>query len=145
MEQIGIYKSTNAKIIACWTWNIISLFEHSAPSLHFSLHVMPWWTFHPRGAAGFIVDENFIERRIPTPYQLRSVSSYIYLVLLGGKTFRISNARPCIRTLARRIRAVGYLVDVSIFRTRNSACFEAHPPLINIAVLPADMQTRRRQ
>jgi hypothetical protein len=41
VKQIGIYKSTNAKIIAClsaiiadqlWTWNIISLFEHSAPS-----------------------------------------------------------------------------------------------------------------
>jgi hypothetical protein len=78
---------------------------------------MPWRTSHPRGAAGFIVDGNFIERRIPTPYQLRSASSYIYLVLLGGKTFRISIARPCIRTLARRIRAVGYLVDVYSFRT----------------------------
>ncbi len=89
--------------------NIISLFEHSAPSLHLSLRIMPWWTFHPRGAAGFIVDGNFIERRISTPYQLRSASSYIYLVLLGGETFWISNARPCIRTLAPRIRAVGYL------------------------------------
>jgi hypothetical protein len=96
-------------------WNIITLFEHSAPSLHLSLRVMPWLTFHPRGAVGFIVDGNFIERRIPTPYQLRSASSYIYLVLLSGETFRISNARPCIRTLACRIRAVGYLVDVYQF------------------------------
>ena len=112
-------------IILCWTWNIISFFEHSAPSLHLSLRVMPWRTLHPRGAAGFIVDGNFIERRIPTPYQLRSASGYIYLVLLGGKTFRISNARPCIRTLARRIRAVGYLVDVYLFPNNT---YESIPP-----------------
>ncbi len=86
---------------------------------------MPWRTLHPRGAAGFIVDGNFIESRIPTPYQLRRASIYIYLVLLGGKTFRIPNARPCIRTLARRIRAVGYLVDVYLFPNNT---FESIPP-----------------
>jgi hypothetical protein len=86
---------------------------------------MPWRTFHPRGAASFIVDVNFIERRIPNPYQLRSASSYIYLVLLSGKTFRISNARPCIRTLAHQIRAVGYLVDVYLFPNNT---FESIPP-----------------
>ncbi len=94
-------QATDLIIILFWTCNIISFFEHSAPSLHLSLPVMPWRTLHPRGAAGFIVDGNFIERRIPTPYQLRSASGYIYLVLLGGETFRISNARPCIRTLPR--------------------------------------------
>jgi hypothetical protein len=109
VQQIGIYKSTNTKIIAClspivadqlWTWDIISLLEHSAPSLHVSLRVMPWQTFHPRGVVGFIVEGNFIERRTLTPFQSRSASGYIYLVLLGGETFRISNKRPCIRTLA---------------------------------------------
>jgi hypothetical protein len=134
VEQIGIYKSTNTKIIAClppivadqlWTWNIISLFKHSAPSLHLSLRVMPWRTFYPRGAAGFIVDGNFIERRILTPFQSRSASSYIYLVLLGGKTFWISNARLCIRTLAHQIQAVGYLVDVYQFPNNK---FESIPP-----------------
>ncbi len=120
-------QATDLIIILCWTWNIISFFEHSAPSLHLSLGVMHWRTLHPRGrgAAGLIVDGNFIERRIPTPYQLRSASSYIYLVLLGGKTFRISNARPCIRMLARRIRAVGYLVDVYLFPNNT---FESIPP-----------------
>jgi hypothetical protein len=125
MTETNPPPATDLIIILCWTWNIISLFEHSAPSLHLSLRVMPWRTFHPRGAAGFIVDGNFIERRIPTPYQLRSASSYIYLVLLGGKTFRIFNARPCIRTLARQIRAVGYLVDVYLFLNNT---FESIPP-----------------
>ena len=134
VEQIGIYKSTNAKIIASlspivadqlWTWNIISLFKHSAPSLHLSLRVMPWRTFHPRGVAGFIVDGNFIERRIPTPYQLRSASGYIYLVLLGGETLRISNTWPYIRTLPHPIRAVGYLVDVYLFPNNTD---ESIPP-----------------
>jgi hypothetical protein len=49
VEQIGIYKSTNAKIIAClspivadqlWTWIIFSLFDHSAPSIHLSLSIL---------------------------------------------------------------------------------------------------------
>ena len=86
---------------------------------------MPWRTLHPTGAASFIVDGNFIERRIPTPYQLRSASGYIYQVLLSGETFQISNARPCIRTLARWIRAVGYLVDVYLFPNNT---FESIPP-----------------
>ncbi len=113
-------QATDLIIILCWTWNIISFFEHSSPSLHLSLYAMPWRTLHPRGVAGFFVDGNFIESRIPTPYQLRSASSYIYLVLLGSDTFQISNARPCIRTLARRIRAVGYCQYPPKFCTTSS-------------------------
>ena len=128
-----MYPWSNAKIIASlspivayqlFTWNIISLFEHFAPSFHLSLCVMPLQTIHPRGVAGFILDGNFIERRILATSQSRSASGYIYLVLLGGKTFRISNARPCIRTLAHQIWAVGYLVDVYHFPNT----FESIPP-----------------
>ena len=135
VEQIGIYISTNDKIIACLlpivadqlygrgtlshSWDILPL------SLYLSLRVMHWQTFHRRGVAGFIVGGNFIARRTLTPFQSRSASGYIYLVLLGGETIRIFNARPCIRKLACQIHALGYLVDVYQFPNNT---FDSIPP-----------------
>jgi hypothetical protein len=86
---------------------------------------MSWWFITPRGAIGFIVSGTFIKRTILTLFQSMSVSSYIYLCLLGGKTLQFSTSRPGIRTLACCLWALGFSVNVYPFPTNT---FESiHP------------------
>ncbi len=115
-------QATDLIIILFWMWNIISFFEHFAPSLHLSLRVMPWQTFHPRGAAGFIVDENFIERRIPTPYQLRRASGYIYLVhcLVARRSGFPTHSLTSARSLVESGQLGTWLTSTSFQTTRMS-------------------------
>jgi hypothetical protein len=80
-------------------------------------HFMQWRFITPRGVIGFIVSGTFIKRMIPTRFQSRSASGYIYLCLLSGKTLRFSTSRPGICMLACRIRALGFLVYVYPFLT----------------------------
>ena len=54
-----------------------------------------------------------------------SVSGYIYLCLLGGKTHQFSTSRPGICMLACRLQARGFLVDVYPYPTNT---FESIQP-----------------
>jgi hypothetical protein len=96
---------------------------------------MSWRLTTSRGVIGFIFSGTFIKRTILTPFQSRSVSGYIYLCLLGGKTFQFSTSRPSICMLACCLRALGFLVDVYPFPTRK---FDSiHPDIQRyIVVIP---------
>ena len=97
---------------------------------------MSWWFITPRGAIGFIVSGTFIKRTILTLFQSMSVSSYIYLCLLGGKTLQFSTSRPGIRTLACCLWALGFLVNVYPFPTNT---FESiHPNIWHYIVVIED-------
>jgi hypothetical protein len=78
---------------------------------------MSWRFITPRGVIRFILSGIFIKRTILTPFQSRSVSGYIYLCLLGGKTLQFSTYRPGIRTLACRLWTLGFLVKIYPFPT----------------------------
>ncbi len=103
--------------------------------------LVPWrfmsWRFTtPRGVIGFVISGTFIKRTILTPFQSRSVSGYIYLCLLGGKTLQFSTSRPGIRTLPCCIRALGFLVDVYPFLTNT---FESiHPDIWRYIIVITD-------
>ena len=97
---------------------------------------MSWWFITPRGAIGFIVSGTFIKRTILTLFQSMSVSSYIYLCLLGGKTLQFSTSRPGIRTLACCLRALGFLVNVYPFLTNTFKSI--HPNVRRYIVVIAD-------
>ncbi len=62
-----------------------------------SWRFMSWQITTPKGVIRFIVSGTFIKRTILTPFQSRSVSGYIYLCLLGGKTLQFFT------TLARHL------------------------------------------
>ena len=97
---------------------------------------MPWQFTTPRGMIGFIVSGTFIKRTTLTPFQSRSVSGYIYLCLLGGKTLKFSTSRPGIRTLARHLRSLGLLVNFYPFPTNTLESI--HPNIWRYIVLIAD-------
>jgi hypothetical protein len=90
----------------------------------------------PRGVIGFIVLGTFIKKMILTPFKSRSVSDYIYLCLLGGKTLQFSTSRPGIRTLACCLRALGFLVNVYPFLTNTFK--STHPNVRRYIVVIAD-------
>ncbi len=83
-----------------------------------------------------IVLGTFIKRTILAPFQSKSVSSYIYLCLFGGKTLQFYTSRPGIRTLTRHIRALRFLFDAYPFSTNTFKSI--HPDIRSYIVVIAD-------
>jgi hypothetical protein len=92
--------------------------------------------YHSKGDDWVHCLRTFIKRTTLTPFQSRSVSGYIYLCLLGGKTLKFSTSRPGIRTLARHLRSLGLLVNFYPFPTNTLESI--HPNIWRYIVLIAD-------